>query len=66
VRKLADVLGGGWGGAVISLVHTDQAETFLKTVKEKYEPYKGLSVERLHEEAFATIPGCGAGGESER
>ncbi|KAI9637939.1 ribosomal protein S5 domain 2-type protein [Dioszegia hungarica] len=53
--------GGGWGGAVISLVHTSQAEAFLGTVKEEYGPYKGLSEEKLHEEAFATIPGCGAG-----
>ncbi|WWD19422.1 galactokinase [Kwoniella shandongensis] len=53
--------GGGWGGAVISLIPADRAEGFLKNVRSKYAGFKGLSEEELDEAAFVTIPGSGAG-----
>ena len=57
-----DHTGGGWGGAIISLVETSKANQFLDEVKSKYGPYQGLSEEKVKEAAFAT-PGCGAGSE---
>lgn len=56
--------GGGWGGAVISLVQEDKAQAFLADVKAKYSKYQGLSEAQQHEAAFATLPGNGAGSES--
>lgn len=53
--------GGGWGGAVISLVRIEQVPTFLEKVKAGYKAYDGLSQEELDEAAFATLPGVGAG-----
>jgi galactokinase len=55
------ILGGGWGGAVISLVKTSEAEAFLDRVKKAYGPYQGLSKEAVEAAAFATLPGSGAG-----
>jgi galactokinase len=53
--------GGGWGGAVISLVPISEAESFLNRVKKQYGPYQGLSEAKLDEAAFVTLPGSGAG-----
>ncbi|RSH93929.1 galactokinase [Saitozyma podzolica] len=53
--------GGGWGGAVISLVPISEAESFLNRVKKQYGPYQGLSDAKLDEAAFVTLPGSGAG-----
>lgn len=55
--------GGGWGGAVISLVPVDQAAAFLDAVKTSYEPYQALDEVELDSNAFITKPGVGAGGE---
>lgn len=55
--------GGGWGGAVVSLVPMSKTEDFLEKVKRMYPLYKGLSEEEVDEAAFATLPGSGAGGE---
>jgi galactokinase len=63
-RKLGTLTcipGGGWGGAVISLVLVSKAEDFLKEVKKRYGPYQDLSEEKVLEAAFATLPGSGAG-----
>ncbi|WVF71062.1 galactokinase [Kwoniella sp. CBS 6097] len=53
--------GGGWGGAVISLIPAGKANSFLKEVRNRYGAYKGLSQEQLEEAAFVTVPGSGAG-----
>ncbi|ORY28308.1 putative galactokinase [Naematelia encephala] len=53
--------GGGWGGAVISLVKIQEQEKFLKAIKSNYGAYKGLSDVKLNQAAFATLPGNGAG-----
>lgn len=53
--------GGGWGGAVISLVPVAAVDGFLESVKAAYKPYAGLSDEELEDAAFATLPGVGAG-----
>ena len=55
--------GGGWGGAVVSLVPVESVGDFLVKVKASYPAYKGLSEDALNQAAFATAPGCGAGGE---
>lgn len=41
----------------------DQADTFIKRVKETYPPYKDLEGEKLDEVIFATRPSSGACGE---
>lgn len=53
--------GGGWGGAVISLLPVAEVPAFLEAVKRDYKPYTALSAEELEEAAFATLPGVGAG-----
>ncbi|OCF32013.1 galactokinase [Kwoniella heveanensis BCC8398] len=53
--------GGGWGGAVISLIPAEQADSFLAQVRTRYGGFKGLSEEQLQEAAFVTVPGSGAG-----
>lgn len=53
--------GGGWGGAVISLLPADQVPEFVQKVTKEYPAYKGLSPEKLDEVAFASMPGSGAG-----
>jgi galactokinase len=55
--------GGGWGGAVISLVHIEQAAEFLAALKAEYAPYQKLDAAELGNNAFITRPGVGAGGE---
>ena len=55
--------GGGWGGAVVSLVPVGKAQEFLDSIKMKYPLYRGLGEDALNEAAFATLPGSGAGGE---
>lgn len=63
-RKEADgSTGGGWGGAVISLVKRSESERFLRYVKREYQSFKGLSREKVDEAAFVTLPGSGAGCE---
>lgn len=63
-RGLANRVGGGWGGAVISLVLTSDVPEFLRRIKETYEPYRDLDLEKLEASAFASLPAVGAGGES--
>ncbi|BEI81718.1 hypothetical protein CcaverHIS002_0208780 [Cutaneotrichosporon cavernicola] len=53
--------GGGWGGAVISLLPVGEVAGFLEKVKRDYAPYASLSAEELDEAVFATLPGVGAG-----
>lgn len=53
--------GGGWGGAVISLLPVDAVPSFLETIKSQYSAFKTLSPQELKEAAFATMPGVGAG-----
>lgn len=53
--------GGGWGGAVISLLPIGEVAGFLDAVKRDYAPYAALSAAELEEAAFATLPGVGAG-----
>lgn len=53
--------GGGWGGAVISLLPVDQVPDFLAKVKAEFPSYAKLNAEELDEAAFATMPGVGAG-----
>lgn len=53
--------GGGWGGAVISLLPVGEVEGFLAAVKRDYKPYAELSESEIEEAAFATLPGVGAG-----
>jgi galactokinase len=53
--------GGGWGGAVISLLPVEEVPRFLENVKREYAPYARLSEAELEEAAFATLPGVGAG-----
>lgn len=53
--------GGGWGGAVISLLPADKVPAFVKSVTEQFDGYQGLSKEKLDEVAFASMPGSGAG-----
>jgi galactokinase len=53
--------GGGWGGAVISLLPVDEVPGFLERITQQYEPFTKLSSEQLKDAAFATLPGCGAG-----
>lgn len=55
--------GGGWGGAVISLVNVEDVPQFIESIRGKYAAYKGLDEEALNKAVFATAPGCGAGGE---
>ena len=55
--------GGGWGGAVISLIAVSQVTEFLDRIKKAYKPFEGLSEAELDEAAFATLPGSGAGSE---
>ena len=56
--------GGGWGGAVISLVPVSQVTEFLTKINAAYKPFEGLSEAEVDEAAFATLPGSGAGSES--
>lgn len=56
-------LGGGWGGAVISLLPADRASDFLRKVRKMYGLYRGLSVDELDKAAFISVPGSGAGCE---
>lgn len=56
-------LGGGWGGAVISLLPSNRASDFLREVRKMYSLYRGLSVDELDKAAFITVPGSGAGCE---
>ena len=49
---------------MIALVNVSEVPGFLERIKESYEPYKSLSEEKLQENAFATLPGSGAGSES--
>ncbi|EJT50844.1 galactokinase [Trichosporon asahii var. asahii CBS 2479] len=53
--------GGGWGGAVISLLPADQVPDFVARVTKEYPAYEGLSKEKMAEVAFASMPGSGAG-----
>ncbi|AAW46834.1 galactokinase, putative [Cryptococcus deneoformans JEC21] len=53
--------GGGWGGAVISLLPSNRASDFLREVRKMYSLYRGLSVDELDKAAFITVPGSGAG-----
>lgn len=53
--------GGGWGGAVISLLPADQVPDFVARVTKEYPAYEGLGKEKLDEVAFASMPGSGAG-----
>lgn len=55
--------GGGWGGAVISLVPVSSLDEFMSSIKGKFSAYEGLSDEAMGKAVFATAPGCGAGGE---
>ncbi|OXM76047.1 galactokinase [Cryptococcus neoformans Bt63] len=55
--------GGGWGGAVISLLPADRASDFLRKVRKMYGLYRGLSVDELDKAAFISVPGSGAGCE---
>lgn len=47
----------------MSLVPANKVDSFIKSVKEKYPGYQGLSDEKLNEAIFATRPGSGAFGE---
>lgn len=53
--------GGGWGGAVISLLPVQDVPAFLETIKKSYPPFAKLSHKELEDAAFATLPGVGAG-----
>ncbi|KAL1411058.1 galactokinase [Vanrija albida] len=53
--------GGGWGGAVISLLPVQDVPAFLDTIKKSYPPFANLSPKELEDAAFATLPGVGAG-----
>lgn len=53
--------GGGWGGAVISLLPVERVHEFVASVKAGFPAYASLSTEELEEAAFATLPGVGAG-----
>lgn len=53
--------GGGWGGAVISLLPAEKVPGFIEAVTKAYPAYEGLSKEKLDEVAFASMPGSGAG-----
>jgi galactokinase/N-acetylgalactosamine kinase len=46
----------------VSLVPEEDAEGFIRRVRETYGPYKGLDEEALNEAIFATKPGRGACG----
>ena len=63
VVVLMTARGGGWGGAIVSLVPVETAEQFMETIRKTYPLYRGLSEKDLDEAAFATLPGSGAGGE---
>lgn len=54
--------GGGWGGAVVSLVPVSKLDDFLTAIKQKYPAYQSLDPAALGKAVFATAPGCGAGG----
>ena len=52
--------GGGWGGAVISLVKKSEVPSFLEKIR-AFSAYQGLSDKAMEDVAFATLPGSGAG-----
>ncbi|WVQ78456.1 galactokinase [Cryptococcus sp. DSM 104549] len=53
--------GGGWGGAVVSLVPEKEVPGFLEKVRAGFEGYEALGEEEWGEVGFASMPGYGAG-----
>jgi len=56
----ARLTGAGWGGCIVALVAEEKAEAFVKELKERYYPGKGVSQEEASRAVFITGPGAGA------
>jgi galactokinase len=51
----ARLMGGGWGGAIICLVYTEQIEQFISSLSEDYKNATGIIPD-----TFCTVPADGA------
>lgn len=56
------LVGAGWGGCIVCLVHREDVDSFIVHVKKRYTLYEGMSEENLAGLVFATEPGMGACG----
>ncbi|KAM9496795.1 N-acetylgalactosamine kinase [Clarias gariepinus] len=52
--------GAGWGGCAVSMVPTEKADSFLRTVKERYYMPDSRRAALLKQSLFVTRPGGGA------
>ena len=52
--------GAGWGGCAVSLVASDQVQSFLKQLHDNYYAKNSTRLSRVKDSLFATQPGGGA------